>query len=469
MEDLVKLTRKSRLHNKNEHDHSIPTLMSYNLGEFLGQILGRGIGGIYLFFFETELLLGGGFIIAANIIYSIWNAVNDPVLGYYTGKPTRWTKKWGKFFPWIVISGIPYIISYVALLFAPSSWPQWGIFAWMLLSLCLTDTFSSIHSVSQVGLYPTKFFTERDRRRSGQVNVIIGTLGTVVAFLVPPFLYSFGDIPSYRRLAIYIGIFAIFIWFLMLPGVKPDKQSLKIEQEQETDTSFWRVLKTALKQKNFMIYLIGFLCYSIWVAMITTSIPYYVKHILVAEAGLQTIIWVFYLGGTLISLPLWNWIAKKFGFVKLFGICLIFMGLGTIPLAFFTNLYVVYGTFFILGFFLGGFWAAWLPIFGLVMDEVFYDTKKLSTGVYLGIRTFFSRFEIIFRTLIFIGIHKLTRFNPAVVLQPNLANFGIFLHASYIPSAIALIGAIIFLLLFKISKEKQVLIKEFVQQSRMGI
>lgn len=462
---MIAMTRKNKF-KRDPNDHSVPILMSYNMGEFLGQILGRTIGGIYLFFYETELLLAGGFILAANIIFSIWNAVNDPIIGYLCNKPTRWTKKWGKFFPWIMISGIPMIFAYMVVLQAPESLPDWGLFTWLLITLCLADLFASMFSVNTFGLYPTKFRSKSDRRRSGQVHVVIGTLGTVLAFMIPPYLYEFGDIPSYRSMAVYIGIFALIIWILLVPGVKPDRISLQLEQRQpKEEESFFRVLRTAFRQKNYLIYIVGSFSYFLWVSMSTTSLPYFVKNILQLEAGAQTMIWVFYLGGTLISLPLWNMVAKKYGFVKLFGYCLILMGVFNLPLIFVRNIYGIYGIFFAMGFSLGGFWSSFLPIFGLVMDEVFYDTRKQQTGVYLGIRTFISRFEIIIRTILFIVIHKLTEYDPEAVQQTKQAEFGIILHAAYIPALVAIVGAVIFLLTFKMNEEKKLEIQEFIQHA----
>ncbi len=451
--------------------HSIPILISYNGGEFLGQILGRTIGGIYLFFYETELMLAAFYIIAAQVIYAIWNAVNDPILGYLCAKPRKWTSKWGKYYPWILISGIPMILSYVLVLFTPIHIPSWAIFLWMVVSLCLADTFASLFGINHIGLYPSKFYSETDRRRSGQVNVIIGTFGTVIAAILPAMIYEFNNIPSYRTMALVFGGMSVIVWILLLPSVKPSQVSLQHEiaetiKEKELNESFITVFKSAFKQKNFIIYLVAGFCYSLWVSMATTSLPYMIKYIYKLEASYQTYIWAFYLVGTLISLPIWNKLAKKYGFAKLYGYGLLFMGCCTVPLIFVRHLYLIFVVFFAMGVALGGFWVVYFPIFGEVMDEIFYNTKKNQTGVYLGIRTFITRFEIILRTVLFVGIHELTGFNAEVIDQTPQGSFGIVLHAAILPAIIAIFGALFFIKKYDVSTEKRDEIQQFLSKSR---
>ncbi|GAH91731.1 unnamed protein product, partial [marine sediment metagenome] len=44
------------------------------------------------------------------IIYAIWNSINDPLVGYFTDRPNRFWKRYGKRFPLIIIGGIPAIL-----------------------------------------------------------------------------------------------------------------------------------------------------------------------------------------------------------------------------------------------------------------------------------------------------------------------------------------------------------------------
>lgn len=76
-------------------EHSLLNIISYNFGQFASDFQGA-FTGLYFFFYETEVFLGIWFITLANIIFAIWNAIDDPLLAYVTDRPTRFTKKMGK-------------------------------------------------------------------------------------------------------------------------------------------------------------------------------------------------------------------------------------------------------------------------------------------------------------------------------------------------------------------------------------
>ncbi|MHA1197171.1 MAG: MFS transporter [Promethearchaeota archaeon] len=77
------------------------------------------------------------------IIYAIWNAVNDPLVGYLCDRPYFFTKKWGRRFPWIISSIFPSILCYI-LLYSPPivnhAVNQIGLFLWLIFATCLFDT-----------------------------------------------------------------------------------------------------------------------------------------------------------------------------------------------------------------------------------------------------------------------------------------------------------------------------------------
>ncbi|MDT4762279.1 MFS transporter [Sphaerochaeta sp. PS] len=61
-----------------------PIMASYGFGKFIAEFLTGAFGSIVFMFYETEVGLAAGYAALATIIYSVWNAVNDPVIGYIT-------------------------------------------------------------------------------------------------------------------------------------------------------------------------------------------------------------------------------------------------------------------------------------------------------------------------------------------------------------------------------------------------
>ena len=123
-------------------------MASYGSGKFLAEFFIGAFGALVFKFYETEIGLSAGLSAVAIILYSIWNAINDPLIGYLTSKPTPFSKKLGRRFPWIFIGSILWGFSFVLIFAVPKSLnPETDsilIFFWMLGSICLFDTFFSL-------------------------------------------------------------------------------------------------------------------------------------------------------------------------------------------------------------------------------------------------------------------------------------------------------------------------------------
>ncbi len=143
---------------------------SFGSREMFSQWFTSAFGLYTFFFYESVIGLPSELALAAFLIFSVWNAVNDPLVGYLMEKiKMPWQRKSGLHrFPWILIGGIPFIFAYLFIFLVPLSWhpPQdtWKIFAWYVGSLLLFDTFFTLYEVNATSLFPVKFRTPEERR-----------------------------------------------------------------------------------------------------------------------------------------------------------------------------------------------------------------------------------------------------------------------------------------------------------------
>ena len=98
--------------------HSKLSMASFGAGKFINEFYVMAFGALVFFFYERALGLNSILTMIGYIIFALWNAVNDPLIGYLTDRPFKFTKKWGRRFPWVYIGGVPWILSYV-LIFTP--------------------------------------------------------------------------------------------------------------------------------------------------------------------------------------------------------------------------------------------------------------------------------------------------------------------------------------------------------------
>ena len=61
---------------------------------------GYAFGGYYLFYYVDVLGLAVALTAIVNVVYAIWDAVNDPLVGYLADN-TR--TRWGRRRPWLLI------------------------------------------------------------------------------------------------------------------------------------------------------------------------------------------------------------------------------------------------------------------------------------------------------------------------------------------------------------------------------
>ena len=175
--------------NEIEIKHSKSTMASYGFAKFIEEFLAMAFGAYGFFYYETEIGLNVWLVGLGFITFAIWNAVNDPLVGYFTDRPFKFTRKWGRRFPWILMSGIPYISCYILIFTPPNVDPKsgaWILFAWLVFTTCLFDTFGSIFIVNFVALFPDKFRSVKERRVASGVSTPVGIVGIALGSILPP-------------------------------------------------------------------------------------------------------------------------------------------------------------------------------------------------------------------------------------------------------------------------------------------
>ncbi|MEX2683338.1 MAG: MFS transporter [Candidatus Sigynarchaeota archaeon] len=113
-----------------ETRHPSKIHFSYGCGSFLDDFLLTAFSVRVYAFYENEVLLPNIFLATAFVIYGIWNMFNDPLVGYISDRPTRFTARWGRRFPWFMCTAIPCAVAFT-FIFTPPLGFDWAVFAWL--------------------------------------------------------------------------------------------------------------------------------------------------------------------------------------------------------------------------------------------------------------------------------------------------------------------------------------------------
>ncbi len=431
--------------------HSRRSIASYSFAGFIWEFLVMAFSAYSYFYYETEVGLNSLLCGLAFIIYAIWNAVNDPLMGYLTDRPFKFTKKWGRRFPWLLIGGFPWIISYILIFTPPDVNPQdgaWIIFAWFTITICLYDTFATLFMVNYDALFPDKFRSDEERRMVTGTRVPIAVFGTVLGAVLPPLFIEFGNEQSYLLQAGFVFLICLIALFISLPGTREDQVRIDsyLESCEEIEkTSFFKEFRRALKQKAFVAYIFLYFCYMVLVRSMTSSIAYSVRYILKMEANAISLIMLAFLVGVLISIPIWYKLANRINNNrKVMIISGTLVGLFVSPLIILEDYTLIIITLFIWGLAEGGFWLMLSPVFADTIDESVVETGERREGLYNGFLAFFARLAIAAQAISFAVTHTLTGFVEGADTQSDLAVWGIHIHLALIPMIFMLIGIFIF-------------------------
>lgn len=447
--------------------HSKKIMASYGFGSLIWHLVDLTLIFMLFFFYEVEVGLESWLTGLGLSIFAVWDACNDPIVGYLTDRPFRFTKKWGRRFPWVIMSFIPMLISFILIFTPPNVSAQespWIIFGWLVFSTCLYDTLESIFTVNFWSLFPDKFRDRTERRVASSFIVYLGFVGLVISFIVPPMIIVYGDLGSYAMIAWFCVVVSFFCWIIMIPGVRDDKEAVKrylTKYEEREKDSFFKVLKETLKQKTFVICLTLFVLFESLTVIMTSSFLYFVRYILQEEAEIITLISIMLLIGGLIGVPIWYKYAQKtHDNRKTMIISGLIMICFTLPLTVISDLTGILVDILLYGIGLGGFWVMIDPVFGDIIDESIIITGKRREGMFFGFRNFICNFAKVIGAITLAIVHELTGFVEGAEIQPPTALFGIHLHFGLIPAIYLAIGIFVFWKYFDITPEKAKQIKE---------
>lgn len=447
------------------YENSKLHMASYQMNQFLGQWFTGPFGFFVFLFYEVTIGLSVWLVALGFIIYAVWNAINDPLVGYLLGRAHMpWEEKWGKRFPWVMIGVIPWLFTFLLIFSLPSnldpSKDQWIIFLWLLISICAFDTLFTLWTVNTLSMFPDKFPKSKERMTASGIGALVGMAGIVSSSLIPPLLIDQTNQASFIFASwVIIGV-AFIIIVLMIPGVRENKRTRerykqRAEKEKELQQkSFFEASKDVIKNKRFTTKVIFFFGYQAAVALLQASALYMVIYVMDADSFYLSILLGAMLLGAIISTPLWIHLGHRFNDNRKLSIIAGFaMFFGFIPMFFVFDLVFFIIVLLLFGITLGGQWLVDPPTMADVLDDVAVQTGRRQEEIHYGYQTFFVRFGQVVQAVSFALVHILTGFVEGAQTRdqlfarsptPELALLGIRIHTALIPAVLVLVCTLLF-------------------------
>ena len=131
-----------------------------------------GVMGVIQSFYYAWMGLQWGWIVIAQIIYAVWNMINDPIFGNMINNTKRVNKKGDlqRYIPYIKYGAPLFSLCFALVFFPPDVWrgnPELSIqvwlFVWYLVTQIAYDTLFTIVLCAHVALAPQMTLNQRER------------------------------------------------------------------------------------------------------------------------------------------------------------------------------------------------------------------------------------------------------------------------------------------------------------------
>ncbi len=459
-------SKRSSRQNNNEDPSTLKMIM-FSMGYFFNGFLIVAFNNFVWHYYESELglidiiSLWPIYMAVTNVIFTIFSMLSSPIMGYLTDKPNKWTRKLGFHTPWILIGGIPTFVFFFLIFTPPNITGLESVFPvllYYLIMVFLYDISNSLFQTHSFGAFPAHFRGDAVRRKAGmitQIFIFIANFLTITIWsqiIVPgnPSTFTIAAFLSFLLLGISLVIF--------IPGsieTNVIKERFITSYETAEKKSFIWTMKMAIKQKNFMLAVLTYIIFMIALGLMSMNTINFVDDVLQEKQFIRTIGSIFMLIASIVTMPIWIYVAKKIGHSHLYTAGLLSFGISLLLFSFISNALGFYIVNFLTGMSAAMFTIMLSPVLADCYDEVTVKTKKHYEATLVGFRNIFIRISLLIQSFIVAIVHAVTFYNPNNPTHSFDALLGLRLIQGVFPFLFCLIGSIVFYKWFDLKGEKK--------------
>ena len=404
----------------------------------LGHVIPTQMVGFVLFFFTDIKRLPVAIASGVMFAYSIWDAVNNPIMGYISD---RIKSRWGRRIPYIRYGAIPFALSLILIWLAPYDGVEQttALMLYMIFVPFLWEGLGTMTTTAYYSLLPEMFATYEDRTKVAVSMNIVQVIGLFIGMAGTPILTEMlGWAPT---AAIFAGI-TIITYYVGLPGMFERQSSI-----QAASIPFGEALKATFINRSFISIVVSQTFRFVGTGALTTGVLFYVKYSLDQGESFGSVILGVAFIVSAITLELWRRIiANRFEARTTLMIANAVMALSVIPLGFASNSTTAAIASAGLGLGLSGLILMGDVVVADVIDEDEVKTGQRREGMYFGMSKFIMKLSGSIVALWFGWIAPAYGYDSALEIQPATTGTGfrIFMTVPVIVSSILAIAALFF-------------------------
>lgn len=396
------------------------------------------------------------------IIYNIWNAINDPLLGVWVDR-LKYNEKRGKYVYLMKVT-VPFmLLSTIGMFLTSPSWSDVAVFFVFLAELFVFDTGYTIYSVAYQSYFLIAAPTKEERVDVDIIRTFLGNVVGCVTTIIPTLLMV-GNGKRSLVVPALSGVVALnaVLYFIAFRTLK-DKGELYANEKHEEHRTFKVTVKESwniIKQPAFITYLLFYITARGAMEYYYTPFLYFCDDVLRTNGVVATIADTLPGIVMLILIPIFGNMIKKHGSKAMSIFSLVPASIGFLSLMFIKSAWQAVISYCFIVLALNICQRAGVVLNGDLIDDDERRTGIRKTGMYGGVFSLLATSLTGLQQLVFTNVISYFGYNGTLEVQSERAVMGIRIGAGLVPLIMCAIG-LIPLLFFPIGKKKEKELSEY--------
>jgi GPH family glycoside/pentoside/hexuronide:cation symporter len=397
----------------------LSTKLAYGVGD-VGAAIATAINGFFLLNFLINVAgLRPGMAGNVFLVAKIWDAVNDPIIGWLTD---RTVSKWGRRRPWLLIAAVPFGLAFFLQWLVPPL-NEMGKFWYYLVVALLLDAFFTAVNVPYAALTAelTQDYDERTRLSSVRMSFsIVG--GVLAAFFHGIIVSQFPQDPKlgYAISAAIWGVAIAGPCFITFFGTKEPDFAINAKPAAD-GPGFFEGMKIALSNRAFLLVTSIYLFSWLAIQFAQSNLQLYTKDWIKMDMGLFSFLLLAIQGSSFVWVLIWSKVSERIGKKNIYYLGATFFMLALMGM-FALQPHQVALTFLLAAMAGIGISVGYLVPWSMIPDVVEMDeleTGQRREGVFYGFFVFLQKMGLALGLFISGWVLELSGYINATTTNPN--------------------------------------------------